>query len=900
MNPAHICAPCRRRVTQVRRDRILQWYQRATFISLSTPEVSNEPKKKETENTRGNKPQQPTANGVRDKSGQVRPSRNKFPGFSSQAGDVLESLFAENVKNSPPITKQTPTPLKAFKSYKNVDTLNQMIADGPTQLPAAWKFFVEHFSPDLSQNLPRKPSLPTIIKHTAERLIQELTKAKKEDPFSSDLPSVTEITRIGHAVGVVRGSEWVQLMFGLLDGLTKTSQEDLPDYMHELDEVLIDDLLGTWNIMARRPGIPVGDTQSVLNWDYVPEFSSRDVEAGIKAKGAKYGFGYLFPQLSTMGLPGIVVVGLATFFHINSEARFLNGVTARAGPLNSALARIIHSLEIDNSLLHGRPEAPRSLTELLEKNWPEIKTTATKVQSYHSLDKAPRSAPGRNLAPFKRIMFNDPSTTEEPPAVDSPRRRDVVSVNKSLHDALLKRDYNLVNKLWDEVVEWPVSLETNSASKGTQADTRTIKPLVTRGNKNVLTLTMCNYFIMVCMGLRQPHRAIDIWNFMVSKDLEPNLGTWNSMLNGCKIGRNWEGIENVWARMMSMNVKPDEILWVARISGLIACHKIDRGVQALDEMGRLWLDAAKAQHGDLSIEELRKKHVKKALKPTITVVNAAISGLLVYQQQDGLVQELLTWASKLDIQPDVFTYNILLRPLARQGRLEEAAAILKVMQNQGIKPDIATFTTILDETFRNVDEMTPDEQREMIRGTFVEMEALGIKANLHTYSKIIYHLLQGRNGDMSVVNSVMDRMTREGIRPSAFIYTTLVEYHFERNPPDLDGVKSVIDRTRREAGSVDHIFWDRVIEGYARAGDTVSAVQALRDQDATGNRTSYQALQLLLVALAKRGEWDIAKGIAKNVKSENWAQARGAKDVSKVAYNFWAVVAELGLLKDEQ
>jgi pentatricopeptide repeat protein len=357
-------------------------------------------------------------------------------------------------------------------------------------------------------------------------------------------------------------------------------------------------------------------------------------------------------------------------------------------------------------------------------------------------------------------------------------------------------------------------------------------------------------------------------------------------------------LEDVWIKMLHLGVQPDVVCWTTRISGLIESNKVDKAMYALDEMGRIWLAANKPKLNEVKTKQKKPMvhalPTTKPVKPTIETVNAAVSGLLRKRFPEA-AHRVLAWAAKFNVAPNVITYNTLLLPLIRDGHSEEAMALLKQMQKAGIEADVGTFTTILEEVFRFSDELTPKEQREITSNILSEMKGAGIKANLHTYGRMIYQLLQSHSGDLTVVNVVMEHMSQQGIQPTTYIYTMLLNHYFSQEPADLDAVRSLIELAKSEVGAVDHIFWDRVIEGYARAGDTTAAMRVLGKLNSAGNRTSWVTRQVLLTALVQNEEWQVARSFVGNVKADTGAP-RPEMEGQEGQQRFWRLAAELQLL----
>jgi pentatricopeptide repeat protein len=60
---------------------------------------------------------------------------------------------------------------------------------------------------------------------------------------------------------------------------------------------------------------------------------------------------------------------------------------------------------------------------------------------------------------------------------------------------------------------------------------------------------------------------------------------------------------------------------------------------------------------------------------------------------------------KYGILPSSQRYNAIILALAKQGKAQEAELVLREMKKQGLKPDIVTYTTVIDayKRVRNID-----------------------------------------------------------------------------------------------------------------------------------------------------------------------------------------------------
>jgi hypothetical protein len=169
---------------------------------------------------------------------------------------------------------------------------------------------------------------------------------------------------------------------------------------------------------------------------------------------------------------------------------------------------------------------------------------------------------------------------------------------------------------------------------------------------------------------------------------------------------------------------------------------------------------------------------------------------------------------------------------------------------------------------------------------------------MYTYGKIIYQLLQGSGSKtaMPIVNAVLERISKQNMQPSPQIYTMLAEHYFDQEPPDLDAVRNLIDRASSVIGNTDNIFWDRLVEGYARVGETGPALRILGKVQSARSKVGWLALRTLLLALYENKEWDLAKTLVRNAIADTGGPLPADHSGAEGQHKFWKLAAELNLL----
>ncbi|EOO02224.1 putative glutathione s-transferase protein [Phaeoacremonium minimum UCRPA7] len=241
--------------------------------------------------------------------------------------------------------------------------------------------------------------------------------------------------------------------------------------------------------------------------------------------------------------------------------------------------------------------------------------------------------------------------------------------------------------------------------------------------------------------------------------------------------------------------------------------------------------------------------------------------------------------------------------MIRQGLTEEVGTIFKMMKEQGIQADVATFTIVLDGSLSQLDEQSSEKQVETVMRVLSEMEAAGIEANMETYGKMMYLLLREGDRARDSVKAVLAHIWGKGLELSSHIYTILVEHYFSREPPDLDAVRDLIQSRGlvNKSGTTDLVFWERVIKGYAHAGDTASAMDIFERIDSFGAAVTLSTLEVLLRALVHFREAEQAQKLVDTVLSHRdrfMSDTTGNTDSRFWRHGFWGFAMDNGLVRE--
>lgn len=409
-----------------------------------------------------------------------------------------------------------------------------------------------------------------------------------------------------------------------------------------------------------------------------------------------------------------------------------------------------------------------------------------------------------------------------------------------------------------------------------------------------LAASLYSHFLVAFMGLKRPNRAIDIWNSMVEDGITPTVSTWNAMLKGCGIARDPKALENVWLKMLDSSVRPDAQAWATRIHGLTTTGFWESGLSAYKEMTTNWIQAVHEQYKSQAIPDLNTlSDMGEVPKPNTYCFNSLVNGLSRGRKQEQLGQ-VFGWARNIGVEFDSYTFNPLLRLAMRDGDADMATRILSIMRDSNVKPDIATFTMVLSSLFSS----SPTDDQETvpqaaIDRVFSSMRASGLQANAWSFTTLMSGLLQRANG-LQAAHAILEYMISESVPRSSQVYTLLISEHFRHDPPDIATVESLWEKARMDRSvALDGTFFDKLVEGLARADELGKCTTALSQASKRGKTPSYYALTEVVLAMVRAGDWVRVEEIVARVEEEEKGQADEVRPRAG-RLRFWSLVEELG------
>lgn len=462
-------------------------------------------------------------------------------------------------------------------------------------------------------------------------------------------------------------------------------------------------------------------------------------------------------------------------------------------------------------------------------------------------------------------------------ALDAPSQSTLASIHRKLRVAYRSRNLEAATVLWRDMR----ALMSQNAALASQlaADAEFV-----------------DFWIFIWCAFRLPSNLQQTLQMMHELGMSPTVRSYTAMMHGWKMSKDADRMVALWDRLAASSLRLDNAIWTERISGLIEAGRARDGIQALAEMQALWDQAVREKGESLASQT--------AVRPSIEAVNAAFTGLL--RRDHAAAHEVLAWASRQGIEPNVRTYNLLLREGLRNGNPEEIHNLLAAMRRQGVDPDAATFTVILEGVLGAIDGNAPAaEQVRAVEQVLADIKAAGLQANQETYGKMLHAVTSLVDGGADeAVAAVQKHMRAAGLAISPHMVTILLERLMASGNLSPGAIKALLEEHKlTQVGQGDQTLWERVTSAYAAAGDA-SAAMAVFDKLASTGRPlkPLWCLAELLKALLAAGSREEARRVVEAALAHRPSQrdSDAARDERYWRHHFWHMAKEHGLLREDE
>ena len=800
-------------------------------------------------------------------------------------------------------------PEKVITEIENYDSIvknirHQISGRNLKSAPEVWRFFLDAYPNRNCKNL-RSPTLRDIPSINDGRIFSDLLKFFVKQWIENNKPlgpSPSEVISKYEELGVLRPSFWSDALFPLANHLllveqgidpAKTEKDLIPRIVpalmlvwknclemyigssaskprHIIDQPrlkgreLVDpenpNDLPAKDIDLQSPGI-----EDQTDWSFLP---NQRALADVAKGGTRLDFGSRFFQ-----------------YLLRYRARRDFRLSTAALITFCSLSRLFNNERLSKEFQIYLTPFTTFIAHLLPYSDLKYEAERIKVVMSKSANKVSEIKPILNtLDDAHAIALAEIGSKTRPDYRDLPYLKTISKAQKNLEAFFMKR---LQRCLWNKSAEQLDALWAE-AQQTFDGDFSYNSP-----RSSQIPIKVYNEFLVIYHTLKMPHKAVAVWEYMVSHGISPTVVTWTSMMKGCQVNKNWEGSERIWQTMLANGIQPDAQAWAVRLYNIFHSKQIQQAMKALAQMTDEW------QAGQAKVDQ--RGGCKNALspKPNVEVLNAALSGITKFRRTT-LVPKILSWAKELQVPFDAVTYNILIRSALEEDNEDEAQEILRKMNAEGIEPDNALFSILLNSMFKNSAELqslSDDALTERILSIVSQLGSHAIRSNSYPYTILVAGLIHYRQNP-AAAQLVLDHMAQHNVRPSPHIYTSLVNHYFSQDPPDEGAINAIWEQAQSQ-GLADAVLYDRMIENYAQNGEVGKMMFFLQKMHRSSKTPSWRALGEVIRALARAGHWDRFDEVAEDVRDgEIGIRDDGREENGKES--FWEEVRRLRLYRESR
>jgi pentatricopeptide repeat protein len=349
-------------------------------------------------------------------------------------------------------------------------------------------------------------------------------------------------------------------------------------------------------------------------------------------------------------------------------------------------------------------------------------------------------------------------------------------------------------------------------------------------------------FLAAFLASSRKDLAEKLWDDMLKLGIRPGVSVWTALFDGYDNMGAVDEMLNGWDGMISQDVQPDGLAYRALISTLFNGNRPLEATQRFKTF----------QKESSQLPSLEPSHV-------LSLYNTMLHGLLISAQEKEAIT-LFESMKQNGPKPDIVSYNTLLGYYGRRGDFKAQSLVIQNLTADGLAGDVFTFSTILSALLKIGREDAP----QMMIGL---MQKQGIRPNTATYSAIIDRQLREQNSkNFEAALGILNTMEQDPYsQPNEITYTTILAgiYRGGWLEPAIaeEYRQNILQRMKKRDIQFNkttyHILLKACLE-YPEPKGLENALGYYREmvlrQIPMGRDTWY----LLLNGLIRRGEWTTA------------------------------------------
>ena len=361
--------------------------------------------------------------------------------------------------------------------------------------------------------------------------------------------------------------------------------------------------------------------------------------------------------------------------------------------------------------------------------------------------------------------------------------------------------------------------------------------------------------------------AEKLWDDMLKFGIQTGVSLWTALFDGYDSMGAVKEVLSGWETMLSEGVTPDALTYRALISTLFNGKKPDEALKRFRMFEELRPSSTWDTAHSLSVyntvlhglftnsrekEAIEVLHSMKENGPNPDIVS--YNTILRYYCRRGDFRAVATQVRELTsagLVGDVFTFSTILSALLKVGREDATQMMVHLMEKQGVKPNVATYSAIIDQQMREQNEKNFHAALRLLQNMEQDPQT---QPNEVTYTTILAGMYRGQWLDPRVAEEhrqdIVQRMQSRDIRPNKLTYRILLKACLKY--PEPEGLRSALFyyremvkrripmahetwyillhglMDREEWGIANEMVWDMARSGFHPAGALLDLVNTVR------------------------------------------------------------------------
>ncbi|XP_019184264.1 PREDICTED: pentatricopeptide repeat-containing protein At5g41170, mitochondrial-like [Ipomoea nil] len=199
------------------------------------------------------------------------------------------------------------------------------------------------------------------------------------------------------------------------------------------------------------------------------------------------------------------------------------------------------------------------------------------------------------------------------------------------------------------------------------------------------------------------------------------------------------------------------------------------------------------------------------------------------------------------VQPNVAMFTTVINSFCKKGRLKQAFEVFESMGRAGCEPTINTYNCLLKG-------MCYVGRVEAAYETLKTVKKSALKPDIYTYTAVMDGFCKVGRSDEAM--ELLDEALEIGLSPSVVTYNTLFNGYFKEGRP-LDGIR-LLEQMKLKNCIPDYVTYSTLLHGLLKWGKIRVALSIYKEMLERGHDVDGRMMNTLLRGLCRRGrmnEW---------------------------------------------